>query len=50
MILQPTLQRQLGVTVYGGSCAINLLKQKVEAYHKKQYFCYRDTTQQSILS
>jgi len=32
-IWQPTIQRQLGVNIYGGSYVVNLFKQKV--YHKK---------------
>jgi len=42
-IWQPTLQRQLGVTMYGGSYVVSLLKQKVVS-QKKRTFCYRDTT------
>jgi len=47
-IWHPTLQRQLGVTMYGGSYVFNLFKQKVVS--QKTIFCYRDTTQKYFFS
>jgi len=46
MILQPTPQRQLGVTTYGGSYVVNLFKQTVVS--QKICICYCDATQQFL--